>query len=117
MTVRKLLWLAPVRKTVLDFPEPVRDSIFKALAVVERGVKPDCAKPMHGIDSGLFELAIRHRTDAWRVVYAVKIGDDIWIIHAFQKKSKRGISTPANEIDIIRKRLSMIRQMQMKSRS
>jgi phage-related protein len=51
------------------------------------------------------ELALRHRGDAFRVVYALQIGADIWVIHAFQKKSKSGIATPRQEIDLVQDRL------------
>jgi phage-related protein len=50
----------------------------------------------------VLELALRHRGDAFRVVYAVQLGADVWVIHAFQKKSKTGIKTPKAEIDLIR---------------
>ena len=54
-----------------------------------------------GFGSGVIELALRHRGDAFRVVYALRIDNDIWMIHAFQKKSKTGIKTPQAEIDLI----------------
>src|SRR5579864_9530097 len=54
---------------------------------------PDIAKPLKGLGSGILELALRHRGDAFRVVYAVQLDGDIWVIHAFQKKSKSGIKT------------------------
>ena len=55
------------------------------------------------------ELALRHRGDAFRVVYALQIDTDIWVIHAFQKKSKSGIKTPKQEIDLIQTRLRQLR--------
>ena len=57
------------------------------------------------------EIALRHRGDAWRMVYAVQIGTDIWVIHAFQKKSKTGIATPKQEIDLIRDRIKKLQEM------
>lgn len=57
-----------------------------------------------------WSLAIRHRGDAFRVVYTLKIDDDLWVVRAFQKKSKTGIKTPQAEIDLIRERLSRIRE-------
>ena len=71
----------------------------------------DLAKPMHGLGSGVFELAIRHRGDAWRVIYAVLIGSDLWVVHAFQKKSTSGIATPKHEIDVIRERLKRLQEL------
>jgi len=58
-------------------------------------------QPLKGFGAGVFELALRFRSDAYRVVYAVRIGADIWVIHAFQKKSKTGIKTPKAELDLI----------------
>jgi phage-related protein len=56
------------------------------------------------------ELALKHRGDAFRVVYALRIGDDIWVIHAFQKKSARGIATPRHEIEVVRERLKRLKE-------
>lgn len=57
------------------------------------------------------ELALRYRGDAFRVVYALKIGDEICVVHAFQKKSKTGIKTPKADIDLIRERLSLLKEV------
>lgn len=58
----------------------------------------------------MFEIALRHRGDAFRAVYAVQIGVDLWVIHAFQKKSKTGIKTPQMEIDLIKERLKRLKE-------
>jgi len=84
--------------------------MLSALTIAAEGSKSDKAKPFKGVDSGVFEIAFRHRGDAFRVIYAVKIGADIWVIHAFQKKSKAGIKTPHMEIDIIRERLKRLKE-------
>ncbi len=59
---------------------------------------------------GIWELAIKDRGDAWRVVYALQIDDDIWVVHAFQKKSKTGIATPKHEIDLVRERIKRLKE-------
>jgi phage-related protein len=74
------------------------------------GRLPDIAKPLTGFGSGVMELALRHRGDAFRVVYALQIGPDIWVIHAFQKKSKSGAKTPKQEIDLIGERLKRLKE-------
>ena len=56
-------------------------------------------------------MTVRFRGDAYRVVYAVQLGDDVWIIHAFQKKSKTGIETAGHEIDLVRERLKRLKEM------
>ena len=65
--------------------------MFDALTIAAEGGKSDKAKPFKGVDGGVFEIALNHRGDAFRILYAVKIGVDIWVIHAFQKKSKSGV--------------------------
>ena len=66
---------------------------------------------MQGMGTGVFEIALPFRGDAFRVVYAVQLGEDVWVIHAFQKKSTRGIRTPKHEIDLIKDRLKRLKEM------
>ncbi len=66
---------------------------------------------MHGMGSGVFEIALAFKGDAFRVVYAVQLADDIWVVHAFQKKSTQGIKTPKREIDLIKDRLKRLKEM------
>ena len=61
--------------------------------------------------SGVFEIALSFRSDAFRVIYAVQLGDEIWVVHAFQKKSTQGIKTPKREIDLIQHRLQRLKEM------
>ena len=68
-------------------------------------------KPMKGLGSGVFEIALRYRSDAYQVVYAVQLADALWVVHAFQKKSKTGIQTPKADIDLIRQRLKQLKEM------
>jgi phage-related protein len=66
---------------------------------------------MHGMGSGVMEIALPFMGDAFRVVYAVQLGEDIWVVHAFQKKSTQGIKTPKREIDLVKDRLKRLREM------
>jgi len=66
---------------------------------------------MHGMGSGVFELALRFRGDAYRVVYAVQLREELWILHAFQKKSQRGIKTPEHEVELVRERLKRLKEI------
>ncbi len=84
---------------------------MEALTIAAEGRKGDSAKPMKGLGSGVFEIALRYKSNAWRVVYAVEIGEVIWVIHAFQKKSKTGIKTPKQEIDLIKQRIKTLKEM------
>ncbi len=72
---------------------------------------PDIAKPLAGFGSGVMELALKHRGDAFRVVYALQIAADIWVVHAFQKKSKSGIKTPREDVKLVQERLKRLREM------
>jgi phage-related protein len=78
--------------------------------VAAEGGKSDKAKPFKGVDGGVFEIALRHRGDAFRLIYALQVDADIWIIDAFQKKSKTGIKTPRKEVDLIRNRLKRLKE-------
>lgn len=71
---------------------------------------PSIAKPLTGMGSGVMELALRHQGDAYRVVYALQIGTEIWVVHAFQKKSKADTKTPKAEIDLVRERLKRLKE-------
>ena len=66
---------------------------------------------MHGLGSGVLEIALPFKSDAFRVVYAVQLADDIWVVHAFQKKSTQGVKTPKHEIDLIKDRLKRLKEM------
>ena len=66
---------------------------------------------MLGLGSGVFELALPFRGDAFRVVYAVQLAEEVWVLHAFQKKSKHGRKTPQREIDLIKDRLKRLKEV------
>ena len=83
---------------------------MRALTVAAEGRKADNAKPMAGLGPGVFEVALRFRGDAYRAVYAVRIDKDVWVVHAFQKKSKTGIKTPRAKTDLIRERLKRLKE-------
>jgi phage-related protein len=108
---RPIVWLKAARRDFEDFPEKARNRLLDALTVVAEGGMPATARPLRGFGSGVLELALAFRGDAFRVVYAVQLGTDVWIIHAFQKKSKTGIRTPKQEIDLIEARLRRVKEM------
>jgi len=83
--------------------------MLDALTVAAEGGKSDKAKPFKSVEGGVFEIALRYRTDAFGTLYAVKIDVDIWVIHAFQKKSKSGIKTPRLDVDLIHDRLKRLK--------
>lgn len=107
---RPISWLKGARRDFEDFPQGAQIEMARALTVLAEGFMPEIAKPLTGFGSGIMELALRHRGDAFRVVYALQIDDDIWVVHAFQKKSNVGIKTPKQEIDLIRERLRRLKE-------
>ena len=110
-TTRPVSWISAARKEFGKFPEEAQSICLAALTIAAEGAKADIAKPMKGLGSGVFEIALPHRGSAFRVVYAVQLGDDIWVVHAFQKKSTQGIKTPKREIDLIVDRLKRLKEI------
>ena len=108
---RKILWVGDSRENLLRFPSQVRKDIGHALYLVQTGQTPPSAKPMRGIESGVFEIVDDYNTNTYRAVYTVKIGQSLYVLHVFQKKSKRGITTPKQEIDLIKRRLRRAREL------
>jgi phage-related protein/predicted XRE-type DNA-binding protein len=94
LSSRPISWIRAARRDFEEFPSAVQLELLRALAIAAEGRMPDIAKPLRGFGSGVLELALRHRGDAFRVVYALQIDSDLWVAHAFQKKSKSGIRTP-----------------------
>jgi phage-related protein len=108
---RPVSWLMPALKEFAKFPNGARSICLAALTIAAEGGKADVAKPMHGVGSGLFEIALPFKGDAFRVVYSVQLGEEIWVVHAFRKKSMHGIKTPQREIDVVKDRLKRLKEM------
>ncbi len=104
-------WLRAALKEFEAFPEGARSICLAALTIAAEGGKADIAKPIHGLGSGVFEIALPIKSDAFRVVYAVQLAEDIWVVHAFQKKSTQGAKTPKHEIDLIKDCLKRLKEM------
>jgi phage-related protein len=102
--LRSLVWMGNSLDNLRDFPPDVRTAVGYALQLVQAGETPMSAKPFKGVASGVYEIVKRYDTDTYRAVYAVKIGEKIYILHAFQKKSKQGIKTPQSDVDLIKQR-------------
>ena len=103
-------WIKAALRDFQEFPEGAKSVLLGALTVAAEGGKADIAKPLIGLGSGVLEITLAYRSDAFRVVYAVQLADQIWVIHAFQKKSKQGIKTPKHEINLVRDRLKRLKE-------
>ena|SRR6202035_2116673 len=108
---RPVSWIRAALKEFEAFPEGAKSICLAALTIAAEGGKADVAKPMRGLGSGVFEIALPFRGDAFRVVYTVHLAEEIWVVHAFQKKSTQGIKTPQREIDLIKDRLKRLKDM------
>jgi phage-related protein len=102
---KPLFWVASAKADLLDFPASVKDGIGVALSVAQFGGKHPRAKPWKGEGSGVFEVVEDHRGDTFRAVYTVRFEQAVYVLHAFQKKSRRGAKTAKTDIDLIGKRL------------
>ncbi|MGA2038469.1 MAG: type II toxin-antitoxin system RelE/ParE family toxin [Bryobacteraceae bacterium] len=108
---RPVSWIKAALREFEMFPEGARSICLAALTIAAEGGKADVAKPMQGLGSGVFEIALPFRGDAFRVVYAVRLAEEIWVVHAFRKKSTQGIKTPQREIELIKDRLKSLKEM------
>jgi phage-related protein len=84
---------------------------LNALTIAAEGGKADIAKPLPGLGRGMFEIAFTYQGEAYRVIYNVAVGADVWVLHAFHKKSTHGVKTSQRDIDLIRKRLQALKEM------
>ena len=107
--MKTLTWIADSRANVKRFPARVQDEIGYALYLAQLGGKSARATPLHGLGAGLMEIAVRDANGTFRTVYTVSIGTSIYVIHAFQKKSKSGIATPKADMDLVKQRLKQLR--------
>ena len=98
-------WLGDSLKVLRTYPTDVQSDVGHSLYLVQAGLTPQNAKPLSGIASGAFEIVTRFDGDTFRTVYAVKIGDKVYVLHVFQKKSKSGVKTPQHDVDVIVSRL------------
>ena len=103
---KQLVWVGSSRRDLREFPPAVRRTFGVALFAVQLGETPSDAKPLRGFGgAGVLELIDDHRGDTYRAVYTVRFATRIYVLHAFQKKSKRGIATPKRDLELIRERL------------
>jgi phage-related protein len=102
--IRPLVWLGNSKKIIQSFPKGAQKLIGDELQLIQFGGMPKTAKPLKGIGRGVFEIAVRYAAGAYRTVFALQLGKNIYVLHAFQKKSKRGIATPRQDIGLIRQR-------------
>ncbi len=105
---KHILWVGSSKKDLMAMPDEIRSAFGFALYLAQQGKKHQNAKPLKGFSgAGVLEVLEDCLGDTFRAIYTVKIAEVIYVLHCFQKKSKRGIETPKQEIDLVRDRLKM----------
>ncbi|TAN53737.1 MAG: hypothetical protein EPN26_06685 [Rhodospirillales bacterium] len=98
-------WIGSAKKDFTAFPKSVQMEMGMALGVAQYGAKHPSAKPLKGLGGGVFGIVESFDGNAYRAIYTVRFADRIYVLHAFQKKSVKGIATPGHEIELVKKRL------------
>jgi phage-related protein len=103
--IRQIVWVGSSLKDLRKFPDSVKDEVGYILYLVQIGKHHKNIKPLTGFASGVMEIKSDYDKDTYRAVYAVKLANEIYVLHAFKKKSKTGIKLPKEDIELIRQRL------------
>jgi phage-related protein len=107
---KQLFWMGSSREELMSFPERVKDDIGWALGVAQFGEKHPSAKPWKGEGAGVFEIVDDYDGNTYRAVYTVRFALAVYVLHAFQKKSPKGIRTATRDVELIHKRLQAARE-------
>jgi len=107
---KPLRWVGSTKRDLLEFPEAVKDELGVALSVAQFGGKHPKAKPWKGEGPGVFEIVEDHAGDTYRAVYTVKFECAVYALHAFQKKSPKGIKTAQVDVEMVSRRLKTARE-------
>lgn len=106
--MKPVVWVGASRKDLKDFPEAVRKEVGDALQQTQRGLRLLSARPLSGFrGAGVLEIREDHDGDTYRAVYTVRLAGRVYVLHAFQKKSRHGIETAKHDVELIRARLRM----------
>jgi phage-related protein len=108
---KPVIWLADTLAALRRYPEEVQDEMGYALYLAQIGQKYFRAKPLKGLGPGVLEVVSDHRGDTYREVYTVRFQDAVYVLHVFQKKSKKGVATPRSEIELVRQRLKRAEEL------
>jgi phage-related protein len=104
--LKPLLWIGSAKRDIAEMPDEVQQVFGFALYYAQIGLLHEAAKPLKGFGSaGVVEIVDDWRGNTYRAVYTVRFASAVYVLHCFEKKSKRGIETPKREIDLIRERL------------
>lgn len=107
---KPLVWMGSSKRDLMDLLADVREEIGAALGAAQFGEKSDSAKPWHGDGSGVFEVVENDDGRAFRAVYTVRFEKAVYVLHVFEKKSKKGRETPKQDKDLVESRLKDARE-------
>ena len=110
--MKPVRWVGSSYDDLLALPDEVRREVGYALYVAQSGDKADHAKPLKGLGGGVLEVVEDYDGDTYRAVYTVRFESAVYVLHAFQKKSKRGIATPKKDLELIEARLKAAKRME-----
>lgn len=114
---KQVIWLGSSRKDLVSLPMGVRKLFGHALDFAQRGGRHDAARALKGFGgAGILEIIEQGQGNTYRAVYTVKFKEAVYVLHVFQKKSKKGISTPKPDMDIIRARLKVAERLSKEMR-
>jgi phage-related protein len=103
---KPLIWVGTSKKDLLGFPDSVKQIMGYAIYLAQKGDKHQDSKPLKGFGGAkTLEVVESYKSDTYRAVYTVKFEGVVYVLHCFQKKSKKGIATPKPDIDLIQRRL------------
>ena len=108
--LKPVQWVGSSKSDLKRFADPVQDRMGFAIYQAQAGLRHRDAKPLKGFGSGVLEVVARHDGDTFRAVYTVRFETAVYVLHAFQKKARRGIATPKQELDLVRRRLRVAEQ-------
>ena len=103
-------WVGSSKADLKRFPDLLQDRMGFAIYQAQAGLRHRDAKPLRGFGAGVLEVVLRHVGDTFRAVYTVRFETAVYVLHAFQKKARRGIATPRKEIGLVRRRLRATEQ-------
>jgi phage-related protein len=108
LRLKPVRWIGSSQRDLRSFPPEVRKDVGYAIYAAQKGETDPAAKPLKGFaGASVMEIVTPFDGDTWRTVYTVRLKDVVYVLHAFQKKSKSGIATPKKEIDLIQRRLAI----------
>ena len=111
MLLNPVMFVGSSRKDIQEFPEDVKDDVGYALYEAQNGRRPAAAKPLRGFGgAGVLEIIENCSGNTYRAVYTVSFADVIYVLHCFQKKSKSGVKTPRQDMELIKRRLKAAEQ-------